>query len=192
MSKKWLRKQILSKRSQIESSIRKKKSEQIVRQILDNQSYKEAKTLFSFVPFGDEVDIRELLSTALQEGKEVVIPKTFVEKKEMVPYLFRGWETLVPGIYGILEPDPEISPTANLEKIDLIIMPGVAFDHNGGRLGYGGGYYDRFLSKLPKLPRMIAPCFVEQIVESIPMDDHDFRMETIVTDEGWIDCINSF
>ena len=192
LGKKELRKRMLDMRSGIKGPLRARKSEQIVKAFLQSASYQKASYLFSYIPFGDEPDIRMILSTALQDGKKVAVPKTFTDRKVMIPYLFTGWEDLVPGVYGILEPDPERTEMADPEKIDLIVMPGVAFDRQGGRLGYGGGYYDRFLAGLPKRPLMMAPCFSEQVLDEVPMEKHDFRVDGLVTDQVLITCTNSF
>lgn len=192
LNKKELRKQMLALRNGIESQLRAQKSNQIVKAFLQSESYQNASYLFSYIPFGDEPDIRLILSTAVRDGKKVGVPKTFTDRKVMVPYLFTGWNELVPGVYGILEPDPERAEMADPAKIDLIVMPGVAFDKQGGRLGYGGGYYDRFLAELPKRPHMIAPCFSEQVIDQIPMENHDFRVDGLVTDQDSITCTNSF
>lgn len=192
MNKKELRKQMLAKRNRMEKQLRAQKSELIVEEFLRSASYRGASYLFSYIPFGDEPDIRRILTVALEDGKKVAVPKTFTDRKVMAPYLFTGWEDLIPGVYGILEPDPDQAKMAESSKIDLIVMPGVAFDQQGGRLGYGGGYYDRFLAGLSELPLMIAPCFSEQVLDQIPMEKHDFRVDSLVTDQGWITCINSF
>ncbi|WP_167578049.1 5-formyltetrahydrofolate cyclo-ligase [Ammoniphilus sp. YIM 78166] len=186
MGKKELRKEILSRRSELDPHIRARKSKQIVEIMLTTPCYQAANYIFSFVPFGDEPQIKELLSTAIQDGKKVAIPKTVPQSREMIPYLFSGWEELQAGPYGIMEPNPDQAIEADAKQIDLIIMPGVAFDRMGGRLGYGGGYYDRFLSKLSPRPTLAALCFDEQIMEEVPMDEHDHRVDILVTDQGWM------
>ncbi len=186
MGKKELRKEILSRRSEIDPPMRATKSKQIVETMLMTPFYQTANYIFSFVPFGDEPQIKELLSIAIQDGKKVAIPKTIPQSREMIPYLFSGWEELQEGPYGILEPNPDRAIKADIALIDLVFMPGVAFDRMGGRLGYGGGYYDRFLSKLSPCPKLAALCFDEQVIEEVPMDEHDHRVDILVTDRGWM------
>ncbi len=189
--KKELRKQILQCRKEIPVDMRAEKSKRIVDHLLQSSLYQEARFVFSFVPFGDEVNIRPVLEQAVQVGKRLAIPKTLSSPRELVLYPFEGWDQLIAGVYGILEPDPEKGTVVDPADIDLILMPGVAFDRQGGRLGYGGGYYDRFLASLPQLPPLLAPCFTEQMVEQVPTEGHDIQVDMLITDEEIMECAKS-
>lgn len=191
MWKKELRKQILQSRNDIPEAKREEKSKRIVDRILRSPWYQEARFVFSFVPFGDEVNIRPLLEHAVQAGKKLAIPKTMTNPRKLILFQFEGWDRLIPGVYGILEPDPSQSSMVEPTEIDLILMPGVAFDRQGGRLGYGGGFYDRFLGSLPQSPLLIAPCFTEQIVERVPTEEHDIQVDKLITDLEIVECIKS-
>lgn len=191
MLKKELRKQILQSRRDIPADEREEKSKQIAEHILQSSLYQEARFVFSFIPFGDEVNIRPVLEHAVQTGKKLAIPKTVSSSRELVLYQFETWEQLIPGVFGIMEPDPGRSTVVNPIDIDLILMPGVAFDRHGGRLGYGGGFYDRFLAGLPQSPPLIAPCFTEQVIERVPTEDHDIQVDMLITDQEIMECIKS-
>ena len=91
-------------------------------------------------------------------------------------------EDLLPGVWGIREPDPARCREASIEEIDFILVPGVAFDASGGRLGYGGGFYDRLLGHArPGVPK-VAGAFSLQVVAAVPVEDHDCRVTTLVTE----------
>ncbi|RKD23199.1 5-formyltetrahydrofolate cyclo-ligase [Ammoniphilus oxalaticus] len=170
------------------ADVRQAKSSLIVEQILRNTLYQKSKLLFSFVPFDHEIDLRSLLEQALADGKQVAIPLADMKNKQMTLYYFERWDQLQPGVYGILEPDPLRSKQVDPSEIDLIVMPGVGFDRKGGRIGYGGGFYDRFLAKLDPRPPLLAPCFSEQLMEEAPMEEHDFRVDLIITEQETIIC----
>ena len=188
MEKRVLRKQLLGIRSEMNEQVRVEKSEKIVHQLINSPFYHEAKCIFSFVPFGHEVNIRRFLEYSVFEGRTVAIPKTLSERKEIEPYRFQKWDNLTKGHFGILEPNEHITDKVERDEIDLMIMPGVGFDRTGGRLGYGGGYYDRFLAGLKQIPLLVGVCFQEQITDQLPMEEHDYRVHAVVTDQVVIHC----
>ncbi|HJV45460.1 MAG TPA: 5-formyltetrahydrofolate cyclo-ligase [Bacillota bacterium] len=188
MDKKELRKMVLQVREALDKNQSRVKSEIISQRILNLPQYQKATCVFTFIPFGHEVDIRPVLEDGIKQGKRMVIPKTFTKEKYIATYEFTDWNQLVAGVYGILEPDPGKAIEVRPDEIDFIVIPGVAFDRMGGRLGYGGGFYDRFLSNYDRLPSLVAVCFQEQLVERIPMKPHDFKVDYIITDVEMIDC----
>jgi 5-formyltetrahydrofolate cyclo-ligase len=151
------------------------------------REYKESKTVLLFASFNSEVDTSGIIDDALQRGKRVVLPKVDTEKKILALYSIKTRTELKPGFKGIPEPESlperEISP----EEIDFILVPGVAFDEHGGRLGYGGGYYDKLLGSLNQKPHLVAIAFEEQIIERVPVSTHDIRIPKIVTDRRIIE-----
>ena len=185
-----MRRTILAKRGQISDETRRMKSKLIVERLLQHPLYQQCQYLFTFVPFGHEVNIRPLIEQAKKDGKKVAIPHVDTVRKEMTIYQFEGWDRLVPGVYGILEPDPLQSQKVIPDHLDLILVPGVGFDRKGGRLGYGGGFYDRFIAKFSASPFLLAPCFAEQMVDQIPLEQHDFRVDFVITDREIINCRN--
>jgi 5-formyltetrahydrofolate cyclo-ligase len=188
MDKKSLRKQVLHIRAELTEEARREKSAVIRRNILDFPLFHAAQCVFTFIPFGNEVDIKAVIDEGKNAGKRIAIPKTFVKEKYMVPYEYEGSGELVQGVYGIQEPEPGKAKIVQPSEIDLILVPGVAFDRKGGRLGYGGGFYDRFLAGYDGRPPLVAVCFKDQLVEEVPMETHDFQVDYIVTDDEIIPC----
>ncbi|GAB7387805.1 5-formyltetrahydrofolate cyclo-ligase [Bacillaceae bacterium] len=188
MDKRALRRAMLSLRNGMSLQERADASRRIVSRILASERYRESQVIFAFVPFGSEVDIRPLFAAAQAKGKTVLIPKALAGEKRLLLYHFAGWEKLLPGAYGILEPDEAVSRPADPRTVDYVIVPGVAFDRKGGRLGYGGGYYDRFFALLPKLPWRVGVCFAQQVVPCVPLDPHDVRVDELITEKAAYAC----
>jgi len=119
----------------------------------------------------------------------VAVPWTDVSRRKIIPCLLKNWERdLKPGAYGILEPDPEVNPAVTPAEIDLVVVPGSAFDRECGRYGYGGGYYDRFLREDAPQAMRIALAFHVQILPAICLEPHDQRMDMILTERELLRC----
>jgi len=181
MDKKRIRKEMTAKRNNLNPAVRAEKSRLIHQHLLTLEPFQKAQVIFTFIPFGSEVD----LSPIFQEvSKKWLVPKTIVEKRRMDTYLFPGWDELSVGTYGIREPDPVTAIPVHPKEIEFVLVPGLAFDQKGGRLGYGGGYYDRFLAQFSKRPPLAGICFSEQIVPNLPVEEHDIRMDYLISDKG--------
>lgn len=170
-------------------------SEDIAAQILRLDVYRSAKTIFAYMDLPGEVQTRTLIGRGLADGKKVALPR--VEGQRMRFYgigkgtgLTQGlsgrqdpgyMHLLLPGAMGILEPDPSRCPCMDDEEDALIIMPGVAFDKDRNRIGYGGGFYDRYLQAHPAHPT-VAAAFRFQIFDAIPHGAEDIRPQIIVTE----------
>ncbi len=178
--KKRLRAQMIQVRDNI--SEREEKSRRIAESFLQLREAKEAESFFCYVSFRSEVDTIWLLDRLWKAGKRVAVPKT--EGKQMNFYEIRSMEDLSPGYCAILEPKPEMP---RMCRADILIMPGLAFDVQGHRIGYGGGFYDRFLER-HFAGKKIALAFEEQIQETIPSERRDAAADGIVTDRRilWI------
>ena len=137
--------------------------------------------VFTYISFKDEVDTSKLICCLIGIGKTVAVP---VCKSDgiMEAYEIKGTDGLIKNRYGISEPDIHKSVLVPKNSIDTIIVPGLAFDKNGFRLGYGGGYYDRYLSEHPQC-RTMAVCHDLQIVDDLPAEEHDIRPDAIVSEE---------
>lgn len=147
--------------------------------------------ILSFIPFGSEVNIWPFIEWCIGRGIDIAVPRTIPASRRMVFHLIRGLQDTSPvDPYGIREPHEDL-PAADPERITKIIMPGAAFDEMGNRLGYGGGYYDRYLASLAavrkELPPLVAVCFELQIIGRIPVQDHDRQMDSIITEDREID-----
>lgn len=154
-----------------------------------------AKTVMFYVSFRSEVETEKMIRNALDVRKRVVIP--VVDGEEIVAAEIKNFKKeLTKGSFGIREPKKEFRGRVDQKEIDLVIVPGVVFDKRGGRLGYGRGYYDRFLRSKSIRLRMgrshqcavIGLAFDLQIAEKIPLVEKDVRVDKIVTESGIIDC----
>ncbi len=135
-----------------------------------------------FVTHGSEVRTREMIDTAINEGKKVAAPVSRKASGAILAAKIRSCEKdLRKGAYGISEPDLKTCPLAKPEEIDLVIVPGIAFDKLGNRIGFGKGYYDKWLGNF-KPKQRIALAYSMQIVKKLPAEAHDLAVGTIVTE----------
>ncbi|SMP14323.1 5-formyltetrahydrofolate cyclo-ligase [Desulfurobacterium pacificum] len=140
--------------------------------------FSNAKSFLFYYPFKNEVTLLNLAEKLLQAGKTVAFPKT--EGKEIIPVAVNNLRELSPGKFSI--PEPPLNPEKILKTIDIAFVPGIAFDLNCFRIGYGGGFYDRFLAKW-KIGTKIGICFDFQVVEKIPTDPFDVPMNAVITEK---------
>ncbi len=177
LAKKYIRKRLINKREALTEEERKRLSEGIVKNLLSLRSLMEADKVLMFCPHRGEPDITPLFSWALQKGKILLLPK--VEGQELKLIRVEDYTNLSPGAFCILEPleGDEVSP----EEVGLSLIPGVAFDKEGYRIGYGKGYYDRLLGRIGGL--RVGVCYEFQILEEVPRDDWDMPVDLVVTEE---------
>lgn len=145
----------------------------------------QVNSFMCYIPFRSELDTRYVIEWAWETGVEVIVPKCDPADRSMTLYRLENWGELATGAYGIMEPDPtqcQMMPDSYVPQ--LVVTPGLAFDLRGGRLGYGGGYYDRFAELLreERLVKWLGIAFEDQLVNEIPMQVHDKRMDGIVTE----------
>ena len=175
-----LRSLILAKRKAIPAVRRRAKSKKILARLLKDPSFCEAEHIAFYCGIASEVATRPFLS-AILKSKKVYLPRTAPGRKLMTLRRVRSLsKDLVKGPYGIME--PRLSCVARPAcRMDLIIVPGVAFDRCGGRLGRGAGYYDRLLKKARKVVTM-GLCFREQLVRKVPMSRLDMCVDRVIAD----------
>jgi len=171
-----IRKKFLEKRGKINKEENKEKAEIIKEKLFSLEEYKKAKTVMFYVSFGSEVFTHDMVEEALKD-KTVIVPK--IVEFEIVPCRIDNFTELEPGKYRILEPVDCSKEQKN--NIDIILVPGIAFDKRGYRIGYGKGYYDRLLKRLNA--KRIALCFDTQIIDKVPDEDHDEKMDIIVSEK---------
>ena len=159
-------------------------SREIVDRFLALQEYAAAGTVMFYVDVRDEVRTRHSLPDALASGKRIVIP--YCVDGELELFWLESMDELDVGMYKILEPKESLRTVAskNLrpEDLDLIMVPGVAFDRNGGRTGHGKGYYDKLLQHARADTPLVALSFECQLFEEIPCEEHDIYMDKVVTE----------
>ena len=183
-SKGEIRKRILQARRALAPEEAAEKSARIVAQLLELPEYRVARTVMAYLDFRGEVQTGPFVRVALAQGKRVAVPVTEVASRRLVPSLLvRYPEEVAPGTWGIPEPLPEYVRPVPVEEIDLVVVPGVAFDPAGNRLGYGGGFYDRFLPLTRDDCFWVAPAFELQLVDRIEAGPCDCPVHCIVTEE---------
>jgi 5-formyltetrahydrofolate cyclo-ligase len=178
-----IRKKILALRDAMTPGEIAAKSGLIVRYLTGLRDLREASTLMVFLGFGSEVRTDGLLRWGWEAGKRMVVPLSRPGDRGLTPCLLASFAELEIGHYGIREPKRESIRPVPGEEIDVILVPAVAFDRRGHRIGYGGGYYDRFLPEVPRAVR-IGAAFSCQIVPRVPEDPHDLPVDRIVTEDG--------
>ena len=181
--KKILRKQVLAARDGLSPDEKRAKSREIEERLFSLPEFTSARVVMFFASFRTEVETGAMIRRALSSGKRVVLPK--VKGDELSLYEINDFDDdVVPGAWGIPEPK-EIRP-AKLDDIDLMIMPGAAFDERGNRVGYGAGFYDKLLPAFRK--KTVALAFETQIVRDVPSDAHDVPVDKIVTEKRVIEA----
>jgi 5-formyltetrahydrofolate cyclo-ligase len=183
-SKVEIRRRILDIRNNMTDEAVKTKSELIVQKVLQTPEYNESQNILLYADYSHEVETGKIFEDALRRGKRVYYPKSDALTNTMEFYRVLSINQLESGYKGIREPreTPSLRYRLNKNEDTLIIVPGVAFDIQGYRLGYGKGFYDRYLSNKRQIST-IALAFSTQIVDEIPHDAHDIKMDKIVTEE---------
>ena len=184
-----IRKEKLALRSQMTRLEQETKSRMITRKVLELPCIHQAKNVLCYAGYQSEVLTSELIESLLSLGKNVFLPR--VQGEEMEFYQINSCEDLTEGYKGIPEPSEACKQIYIFtEKTnDVMIMPGCAFSYDGSRIGYGKGYYDRYLKKHDMVER-VALCFELQLAENIPVDEYDKKASMLVTEENVIDCIH--
>lgn len=145
------------------------------------------RSVMAYVSFRSELNIDGIIEWCWENGVELLLPRCVKADRSMQLYSVTEWSQLAAGAYGIREPDPDLSAVKPAGTVpDVIIVPGLAFDRHGGRLGYGGGYYDRFAEAVSSAggnPLWIGAGYESQVlIESVPSDPHDLRLDGLVTE----------
>ncbi|MFA6808136.1 MAG: 5-formyltetrahydrofolate cyclo-ligase [Eubacteriales bacterium] len=186
MNKNDLRKQILNVRAQMPKRERVEKSKQIEKIIYSLNEYTKAKVVMVYLSIRDEVETTGIACNILENNKRLVIPRC-VEKNNLQSYFINNLDKdIEQGTWGIREPCIERVQVAQPEEIDLVLVPGVVFDRAGGRIGFGRGYYDRFLPHMRENAVIIGLAFESQVVKNVEMEKHDCKMSLLITENGVI------
>jgi 5-formyltetrahydrofolate cyclo-ligase len=182
-----MRKQVLAKRDLLGIRDRHEKSAAITERNLSMPGMDSWETLFVYVNFRSEVETLQLIQRCLEKDKRVVVPLVDSVQSTMIALQVTDLEEdLQPGYFEIPEPDPAKTSRVDGKEIDVVVLPGSVFDIEGGRLGYGGGYYDRFLVNDAPQACRIGLAFELQIVPAVPLEPHDQRLDYLVTEKRTI------
>jgi 5-formyltetrahydrofolate cyclo-ligase len=158
-------------------------SQAVCRLILESTAWQEAGQAMLYMPISGEIDVKALIENGLETGKTIALPRFSVEKNGYGACAIANLGDLVPGKFGIPEPSPG-SQKMDTKQLDLAIVGGVAFDGLGGRLGRGGGFFDRLLADIPA--KICGVCFDQQVYPDVPLERHDVKMDIIATPSGWL------
>jgi len=179
-----LRTNILAQRDRLTKTERRSKSEKIAENFWQTKEAVGAACVFIYANFRSEVETVGLIRQCLAREKMVAVPYTDVKKKALLPFRINNpVKDLRPGYCAIPEPDPDRATLVSPEKIDIAVMPGSVFDIYGGRLGYGGGYYDRFLANAAPQALRIGLAFELQLVARVPLEPHDQSLNILITEK---------
>ncbi len=178
IDKKLIRKEVFKRRKAASAEDLNSWSHAIAQKVCKTDLYQNAQTIYTYVAYNREVETRIIIEQAWADGKKVAVPR--VEGDVMNFYLIQSYDELEPGCMGI--PEPATSIPANDEHA-LMIMPGVAFDRKKNRVGYGGGYYDKYLEAHPGLGKL-AVAFEFQFMDEVPVEPTDICPEMIITESS--------
>ncbi len=187
--KKTLRKEIITKRNNIDVTEKENKDKKILDRFYDSKYYKESKHIFVYISYGSEINTKEIINKAFKDNKKVYVPRTEFKTRLMDAVEIKSLDNLIKSSYGALEPSKE-EPYIDPNELDLIVVPGLAFDRNGGRMGYGAGFYDRYFKKISKenLSKVIklALTYDFQLLDEVPMSEQDVPVDYIITEKEFI------
>ncbi|MEM9586494.1 MAG: 5-formyltetrahydrofolate cyclo-ligase, partial [Planctomycetota bacterium] len=166
-------------------------SRQITDRVIALKEYQQANCIMWYVDVRAEVRTRHALPDAIDSGKQIVIP--YCVDGELELFHLESMNELAEGMYRILEPQEELrsveAKNISVKQLDLILVPGVAFDARGGRTGHGKGYYDKLLENAKPETPLVSLAFECQMFDEIPMQDHDIHMDKVVTESKVYDGI---
>jgi 5-formyltetrahydrofolate cyclo-ligase len=188
--KQALRQSIIAAREKLPASENGRLSRAVIGSICNLPAYRQAQTVLAYLNFGAELATELWVEQALAENKRVLLPRVNKASKHLDLYQVRDLRhDVAPGLWGIREPVVErcIKEDA-LGTVDFILLPGVAFTREGGRLGYGGGFYDKLLARIPHRPALVAGAFALQVVQEIPLESTDRKVEWLVTENETLRC----
>ena len=189
MDKNDLRKEFTTRRNSLNHKDINRISNNIFNYLYSLPIYKNASAIMSYVSIDKEVFTHHFIKKSIKDGKKVYIPVTKPATKELaLSHLIDFDKDLEKGHWGLLEPKKGTFRPQSDELLNLILVPGLVFAQNGHRLGYGGGYYDGFLSSLTKPTPTIAVAFEFQVIETLPIQSHDVPVDYILTEERLIKC----
>ena len=192
-AKSALRETIRARRDAMDAGARAALSRVIIQDIIGLDAYRQSRVVMAYVTVGSELQTGAFIRDVLAEGKTLILPRVNRAKRALELYDVREpARDLEPGVWGILEPKPDQCARVEPDVVEFILVPGLAFDARGRRLGYGGGFYDRLLGGLaahpPRRPQrrtpLVAGAFEAQMVEAVPAGAHDVEMDVVVTESG--------
>ncbi len=189
-SKAEIRKSVLALREELPAEVRAAASAAISARITGLQAYRQADAVLGYMNFGAEFASEIWIPQVLADGKRLALPRVNRHTNRLDLYWVDDIENqLAPGLWGIREPVVErCERLATPNEVEFALLPGVAFSRNGARLGYGGGFYDKLLADMTQRPALVAAAFALQLIEQIPQEATDVKVEWIITEQETIAC----
>jgi len=175
---------MLKRRREMRQEEIDEKSRRIAEILFSLDPIRNSQTIMVYVNMPGEVRTEKIIDELLKAGKTVVVPVCIPQKVDLLASEIKGLHELVPGHYGILEPKKEFIRPVDPGTLEIIIVPGIAFDMRGNRIGHGKGYYDRFLMRVPPFAKKIGLAFDFQIMRNVPVCHFDVPMDLIITESG--------
>lgn len=188
MTPEAIRERIRRKRDALSAGERAAKSEAIWKRLMEVPDFQRASQALFYISFQSEVETGLMRQLARDLGMGVAVPRAYPKEKRLVFFDLGSDEALESGPYGILQPREDSDLMTEMENPGVVLVPGTAFDPQGNRLGWGGGYYDQFLNREGRGLPSIGLAFECQIVENIPAQAHDVPVDWIVTEERTLNC----
>ncbi|HHU52605.1 MAG TPA: 5-formyltetrahydrofolate cyclo-ligase [Clostridiaceae bacterium] len=185
INKQELRIKLLERRIQLTEEQRTEQSSEIIKHLLNSDYYKNANLIFTFYSMPEEVNTEALIKCALSDGKRVAVPVTFAAGRMEAFQIFSDTK-LYQDKLGIRSPDPELSEPVDPEDIDLTVVPLLGYNLHGYRIGYGSGYYDRFLPRLSAKCTKVGIAFDNQKIDSLPAGVDDYPLDEVLTPQGFV------
>ncbi|MFS0723862.1 5-formyltetrahydrofolate cyclo-ligase [Paenibacillus sp. 1P07SE] len=196
--KSLLRQVMKDRRDRLDDTVRAQCSRRITELAMTYIRGLDAGSVMLYLSFRSEVRTDALIESLWSEGRAVIVPVSNPFDRSLTLYRLHDWEHLITGAYGIREPDPGLAEPCGPQFVpDLVLVPGLAFDAKGGRLGYGGGYYDRFREQMPArqsdssadslraaAPLWIGLAYELQMIDEVPMQPHDAVIDGVITEQG--------
>lgn len=185
MDKKTLRKKLKATLENIDNDKRREVTHKLLTQLIHSDLWNQAQTVGVTVSGGFEWDTISIIEQGWKDGKTIVVPKCIPEIRQLDFYQIDNFEQLEDSFYNLREPNPLITTKVEKQDIDLLIVPGIGFDKRGFRIGFGGGYYDRFLANFPN--KTVSICYSKQLIDKFPNEPYDMPVQTILTENGFVD-----
>ena len=185
LSKSEIRKQVLARRDALDSAARESLSAHITARLLALDVYRKAGCVMAYIGFGSELDTARFVADVLAQGKTLVLPR--VERGSRVLKLYAVQDPeheLEAGVWGIRQPRVDRCAEMPASRIEFVLVPGVAFTRRCERLGYGGGFYDRFIRGLAPRPAFVAAAFALQVLPELPTSETDQRVDLVMTEDA--------
>ncbi|MCC7491335.1 MAG: 5-formyltetrahydrofolate cyclo-ligase [Fimbriimonadaceae bacterium] len=186
-----LRQHLQARRDALGSAERSDASQRIAQQVITHPVFLRAETVFTYASMRREVDTALILGAALAAGKTVAVPVTHWGQRRLAAVWLRSPSELQPARFGVPEPPPDRQVELPPESLELVLVPGLAFDRCGVRLGYGAGLFDRFLATLEPSCARWGLAYELQLVDALPCEPHDQRLDAVVTEQRWLAVENA-